>query len=458
MGMLEEKIKAFVKSQGVELVGVAGPDRLDGPPSLDPTYTMKGARSIVSMALPMDPEGVYDYLGKKSYVPHNIDQLKQNRRMNGISEMVAGYIRSLGYRAEVVRANANYRRSLYPFALHPSFSHRFGAIAAGIGAQGWSGNVMTEEYGAANYLGTVVTDAVLESDPLRFGPRHFIDNYCKYCKLCDKTCAARMFREDGEEYVLLNGALHPRAKRNDINLCNATCFGLHGVSPDKKFSSWGFGWIKPWMKKSTDRMSKPSVIFRLVTRMYSKGDSAPRFKMIGVLGKAFVPEPILEEYLNKHPEKLGYKERVEAYSEFSEKVGIKGCKSDRLLVCGNCGLVCGPDVKESAKRYRLLASSGLAVPGPAGEMVVVPTYEEAAKLYTKRLPNVSTWAILKDMVAMTVYVGKNYTGFEPKSFFGGMRYAYRLKKAVADRIEGHKDSTTVGVYAPSERAMAQAEG
>ena len=38
MAELEARIKAFVRDQGVEVVGIAGPGRLDGPPSLDPTY------------------------------------------------------------------------------------------------------------------------------------------------------------------------------------------------------------------------------------------------------------------------------------------------------------------------------------------------------------------------------------------------------------------------------------
>lgn len=43
MGALEQEIKDFVREQGVEIVGVAGTERLDGPPSLNPTYTLKGA-------------------------------------------------------------------------------------------------------------------------------------------------------------------------------------------------------------------------------------------------------------------------------------------------------------------------------------------------------------------------------------------------------------------------------
>ena len=56
---LEEKIKDYVRSQGVNVAGIAGPERLDGPPSLDPTYTMRGAKSIVSLAMPMNVEDIY---------------------------------------------------------------------------------------------------------------------------------------------------------------------------------------------------------------------------------------------------------------------------------------------------------------------------------------------------------------------------------------------------------------
>ena len=44
----EEKIKDFARKAGIGLVGIAGEGRFDGPPSLDPTYTLKGARAIVS--------------------------------------------------------------------------------------------------------------------------------------------------------------------------------------------------------------------------------------------------------------------------------------------------------------------------------------------------------------------------------------------------------------------------
>lgn len=59
---LEREIKDFVRSLGIDVVGLAGPGRFDGPPSLDPEYTMKGAKSIVSIALPLDVPAIHNYL------------------------------------------------------------------------------------------------------------------------------------------------------------------------------------------------------------------------------------------------------------------------------------------------------------------------------------------------------------------------------------------------------------
>jgi hypothetical protein len=439
---LEEKIKDFVRGQGVKVVGIAGPERLDGPPSLDPTYTMPGARSIISMALPMDTQAIYDFLGKRSPVPHNLDQIRMNQQMYRTAEFTAGYIRSLGYHAKAVPTNNDYRRNPDALATLPSFSHRFGAIAAGIAGHGWSGNVMTAEYGASIYLGTVVTDAVLTSDPLRYTPRHFIDNYCSTCRMCDKTCAAQMFRDDEEEYVLLNGALHPRGKRRDINLCNISCFGLHGLSPDKKWTTWSFRWIEPWIDKPVDSLTKAAIHLQLLLKGTLSGDSAPRYSLIRAIGNELIPEEVVNEYLDKHPENLDREERENAFFAFAEDLGVTGLRDDRILTCGQCALVCGPTLEETAKRYRLLVNAGLVVLGPNGDMVNVATFEEALLLYKRNLPKIGPWAMLRDAMASAYLFHKRYFGLEPRSIIGGIRYARRLKKAVSERIYGHKDAVT----------------
>jgi hypothetical protein len=440
---IEEKIKDYAHSLGIEVVGLAGPERLkDGAPSLDPTYTLKGAKSIVSIVMPMNTEAIYDYLSKKTPVPHHIDQIKMNQEINKNSYLIAAFIRGLGYKASPVPANNSYRRSPWIFAVLPSFSHRFGAMAAGIGAQGWSGNFMTEEYGGATYLGTVVTEAVLKSDPLKYSPRHFVDNYCNKCRVCNKTCLLRMFNDAEEEYVYLNGMLHPRGKRRDINLCNTSCFGLHSISNDKKWSTWGYRWTKAWMDRPLETLTKLKVMPRLGYEASMAGDSGARYKMIRNVARSVFPQEHFEEWVAKDPENLPVEERHKAWIEFGEKCGIKGLKNDTLLTCANCGLVCGPTVEESLNRYRVLTNSGIVIRDKTGDMVNVSDYDEAVR--KRKMPKKTLWETLYGIWDLNWTFHKWYFGFEPKSFIQGIMYKSRAKNAIKNRIEGHKDYVSGG--------------
>ncbi|RJP31634.1 MAG: epoxyqueuosine reductase [Actinobacteria bacterium] len=432
MSDIETRIRDFMHARGVEVVGIAGPERLDGPPSLDPTYTMPGARSIVSFALPMDVGAIYDWFSKKSQAPHELDQLRMNQRTFRVSRDLADWLVSQGYRAKEVPANSSYRRHPDVVSTLPSFSHRFGAMAAGIAGQGWSGNVMTKEHGAAVYLGTVVTDAELASDPA-LPPRHFVDEYCAKCKLCARTCVAGMFEEEGEEQVLLNGELHPRGKRRNIDFCNTSCFGLHALSPDLKWSTWGRGWINGWIMNPPDPKQRRRIRAILVLKSITAGDSAPRYDLIRKITIKLYPEEMLEYVA---PEKLPESEsELSRYLlEHAERIVgvIPGLKDPYALTCGNCALVCGPDIKETAERYRALVESGIVVPGPDGLMTRVDSFEEALEMRRKYMPKPSLFEMARDALAMGAIWYGHYFGFEPRSFLAGLAYKAKLKKAVRD--------------------------
>ncbi|HUT52679.1 MAG TPA: hypothetical protein VM658_04755 [bacterium] len=443
MASLEGKIKDFLRGHGVEICGIAGPERLSGPPSLDPTYTMKGARSIVSMAIPMDAEAIYKFLGKKSHLHHNLDQTRMNTRLHRIASGLAGYLESLGHRARAVPSNNSYRRSPDAFATHPSFSHRFGAIASGLAAQGWSGNVMTEEYGAAMYLGTVVTAAELASDGPRYSPRHFIDGWCNKCRLCEKTCVAGMFEAKQEEYVLLNGELHPRGKRRNIDLCNASCFGLHSLSRDKNWTTWGTRWIEDWVDHEPDPDARAKMRYTLFKEGLLAGDSTPRYSIIREIAMTLQPEKFIEGYCDEVEEIESEAERFQKLKWFARELDIKSpglLKNERILTCGQCALVCGPTLPECQKRYGLLQEGGFVVPGPDNEVTVVDTYEKACEMRRKYMPKVPATDTIKDFVASTIMWHQYYGGIELKSVAGGILYDRRLKKAVELKLKGHKDS------------------
>jgi ferredoxin len=429
MSGIEEDIRRFLKNQGVQVIGMAGPERLDGPPSLDPTYTMRGAKSIVSFALPMDVNAIYDFLSKKTPVTHNTDQLIGNQKIHHIARRLADYLNDRGFRARAVPTNNNYRRSLDVYSTHPDFSHRFGAIVSGIAGQGMSGNVMTKKYGAAVYLTTVVTDAVLKSDPL-LPPRYFIDQYCKKCLICDKACPAKMFEMEKEEYVLLNGELHPRGKRRSIDLCNASCFGLHSLSPDKKFSSWGRHWISSWVGREPDP-KKENIRKKLLMKGGSVGDSTVRYKLIRSIGCELHPEEWIDEWkIVRRYEDLPQDEleqRKIQSSLIKKYLGIS-IENPNVLTCGQCALVCGPDIKESAKRLKLLREGGIVVSGKDGRTVVVKTFEEARKIREQYPFLISYSRRLSDILQSTVLWIRYYFGIEPRSIIKNWIYQRQLKR------------------------------
>jgi hypothetical protein len=340
---LEENIKEFARKAGAALVGVAGPDRMDGPASLDPGFIMPGAKSIVSIAC-LDTS-IYDFLGmsRRIMIRH------QEPATARIGREIADHIISLGYRAKVVPPNNTYRRSMDPFMVRPTFSHRFGALVAWLGSFGLSGNLVTREYGACIVLGTVVTNAKLKSDPVQ--PARFVmDNRCQTCKLCDKACTMGMFRDDDEEYLLINGELHARGKRDNVDFCNAPCFGLHGISRDKKWTNWGQHWIKEWMDEQPDPNRREEIRSTYMRVGGRTGDSTLRFDVIRHIGRDLYPREKVEDFLPDYDHlPKSEAERQQLMIKLYENMGFKGLERDpNLITCSQC-MMAAKDFAETRK-------------------------------------------------------------------------------------------------------------
>ena len=457
MQNIEQKIKDFARKSGASLAGIAGAERFDGPPSLDPTYTMRGANSVVSFALPMNVPAIYDFLGKKTHGPHNIDQIKMSQRAFRIGEELAAYVRGLGYRAAAVPTNNTYRRSLDIFSTRPSFSHRFGAVVAGLGTFGLSGNVVTREYGAAVYLGSVVTDAGLKSDPV-LPARLAMDTRCRACKLCDKSCTLRMFRDDEEEYLLLNGELHARGRRDNLDFCNMPCFGLHGIAIDKKWTNWGRHWIWEYVDRRPDPEDRVGVRRMMMREGPRSGDGGPRYDVIRRWNSILWPREKVEDLLPDYDMlPAGEDEMYRLLVRVQENMGIRGLKDPYVLTCGQCALVCGPDFIETKKRYDLLVNSGYVVPGPEGRMVRVKTFEEAKDLKKRYEVHVSRGESLRN-AGGGLWV-KYYLGFDPKGEIQYANYRRKVKKACAEAGLAGKEASAptlfLGVIGRRGRRTAQ---
>ncbi len=434
---IEDRVKDFAKSLGVDLVGVAGPDQLDGPPSTDAGYILRGGKSCVSFALPVSVDSIYDFFTKKTKTHHNIDKMKVSHRTNRTSLKIAEFLQSQGFKAKAVMANMVYRRRLNLKAPkpHPDFSHRFAAIAARIAGQGLSGNVVTEKYGAAVYLGTVITDAVFKSDPM-MPPRHILDNICSKCKICNHACPSKMFVGDKEEYVLMNGQLLPRGFRRDISYCNINCFGLHSVSDNLKWSSWGSHIIPEYLDGAPDTDGK-NITKDFLDHMFSAGDSGSRLYALSTfVSKPWPDELFARDRLGKEIEDYPEDElerRIVRRDDLKRYTGVEVDDPD-VNTCGNCAQVCaGADIPESAKRLRMLRESGIVVKRGDGSHAVVKTFEEAMEIRENDPHIIGKPQKVKEAVKNAKYGISSQFGFEPKGLIQNFFYQRRLKKAVAER-------------------------
>ncbi len=437
MKTLEEKIKSFAKEQGIEVVGVAGPDQLDGPPSTDTSYILKGGKSCVMFAVPLSVESIYDFFSKKNKTHHNIDKMKKSQVTNRTSVKIAEFLKSQGFRAKPVMANMIYRRQLNLKSKkpHPDFSLRLGAIATGIAGQGLSGNVVTEKYGASVFLGGVITDAIFKSDPM-LPPRYIMDEICSRCKICNQACAPKMFVSDREEYVLFNDQLLPRGFRRDMAYCNINCFGLHSVSDDHKWSSWGSHVMSDYLDGIPETDGK-NIQNDFLKKVALAGDSGSRFQMLSTFVTKVWPKELftrdkLGKEMEDYPEDELERRKVRR-DDLRKYIGIK-IDDPEVNTCGNCAQVCaGADITESARRLRMLRESGLVVKNGDGSHMVVKTFEEAQEIRNKDPHIIGIPQKIKEQLLSAKYALGSMFGFEPKGLIQNFFYQKRLKKAIEEQ-------------------------
>ncbi len=122
--------------------------------------------------------------------------------------------------------------------LTPSFSHRYGAAAAGLGVIGWSGNLLTPQYGARVLLESVLTDAELEPDPM------LKESPCDGCRTCVKVCQAGFIAVQDHEAVEIGGLRFVHNKKGHNIRCSIVCAGISGLSRYSEWATWSPGRIR----------------------------------------------------------------------------------------------------------------------------------------------------------------------------------------------------------------------
>ncbi len=316
----------FLTTQGATEVGITTKETLaGGPPSTDLEYVLPGARSAVSFAVPMDQDTIERYLAKKDHGGHQWDNIRTNHFVTGLAVALAEYWKQLGIPSYGVTSNNVYRHDTPRgrFDFMPDLSHRYLAVASGVGWFGLSGNVITPTGGASVILGSVVTTAELvATDPL---PDE--ESYCDECRLCLASCTSSLMDPKEKTTVTMGGREFSYSRRRTYHRCDLVCGGFTGLAKNGKWSTWSPG-----------RFEIP--------------DNDEEF--LPVLKEAMIaaaPRPEIEGGVH-HP----------SMPEFRKL----------NFTCGNCQLLCHPDRDERDRRYKLLTENGVVVQNPDGSLEAVP--------------------------------------------------------------------------------------
>ena len=106
---MKRELKRLALDEGAAAVGVASADRLGSVPSMDPNYLLPGARSIVSLMLPLEGDIVHRYLSKEDHDSLERHEVETYRELYRVGQRVASLLHSNGYRAVVAEPNLDYR-------------------------------------------------------------------------------------------------------------------------------------------------------------------------------------------------------------------------------------------------------------------------------------------------------------------------------------------------------------
>jgi len=335
---LKSKVKKLVLSEGAKLVGIGNKERLkEAPPSGNMDYCLPGAQSCIIWAYPNPLEALENFFSKKERMSIKKAQQIGYSGSWRTAIIVSRFIEENSeYKAFPVSPNAKYRpkKDLPDYIKgdirYPDFSLRYGAVAAGLGHLGWSGNLVTKEYGGSLYLGGVLTTAPLEPDSMAE------ENHCNKCKICTKVCTTGYFSETEEEDmqpVIISGNREIYAKRGTFSQCGIGCAGWYGLSEDGKWSTWTPGHLS--LKKFSLESWQDSDFRRNLLNRIFMDESTPEniIKFNQVIARSFGNVALLEN------------------------VGLRPF-SDTNPRCGNCNFICVADPKERKRLYDMLISSG----------------------------------------------------------------------------------------------------
>lgn len=192
MKLTSEMIKARAKELGIDCLGIADIERYkEAPPLFSPKNYFPAAKSVIVVAMRI-PRGSYRGIEEGTHW-HNYTYYSYNRLNTVIrprlTYQLAAFIEDHGWEAvpcyPAVPERNPTRKPVAEGKLPPDIvmQIRIMGVGAGVGEMGHSKVFMTPEFGPRVRLGLILTDAVLEPDPM-IEP----GSICNHCGRCVRDC------------------------------------------------------------------------------------------------------------------------------------------------------------------------------------------------------------------------------------------------------------------------------
>ncbi|MDH7568155.1 MAG: hypothetical protein QHJ73_01045 [Armatimonadota bacterium] len=201
MELTAEKVKEAAFAAGAGDVGIANIERFaNAPRMMHPKNIFPDCRSVITIVMPI-PRGSYRGITEgthwANYTFYSYNRLNTLFRPT-VTYETACFIEDHGWEAVPlypgVPERPGTRRPVAPDRppAEINISVRIAAVACGVGEIGWSKVLLTRKFGPRVRIGTILTDAVLEPDPL---PE---PSLCNRCMRCAAMCPGGAIPRPGE--------------------------------------------------------------------------------------------------------------------------------------------------------------------------------------------------------------------------------------------------------------------
>ncbi|MDR2502249.1 MAG: (4Fe-4S)-binding protein [Oscillospiraceae bacterium] len=240
MPLTSKEVKDAARGFGADVVGIGSVNRWNSAPAeRDPRMIMPRAKSVICVGFRVhrgDWRGVEEGTYYAGYTLTGFADIN-NHAAPMLQRRLASFIEDRGFEtAAVLHDGAWLGQESGRAAKRPNgadkpkpdvfLNVRISAALCGVGEIGLSRVVLTPEFGPAQRLYLLVTEAELEPDPI-------ITGICDGCGECIRRCPARALAREKSDDVIVPGVAEIRRAGLDVTKCSlAHCGALSPFAPE----------------------------------------------------------------------------------------------------------------------------------------------------------------------------------------------------------------------------------